>query len=471
MAINESLRTGIAIDPTVTADLADGSSFSSSAACTGQPVAGAAGSVVAAIPSFSSAIAIVGWSERRSPPNCWSRIDARPSSRKEMKGTFMQRKPGMFGRVLASRGVKAATLASVVVLTAVGCAASTPHSSSSSTPHADAPAPATVTIATPTPPGTPSGIPIWIGEKNGYFADENLTVKIVPFPGQPAEAVAAVSAGQADLVISSPDALIVPTAKGTDLGLKWVFTPYQAPSFVIAVKAGSDIKSMKDLQGKKVAMPSAGAPFETFMDANIRGDGGDPSGVTVVSIATDAGLQALSQGTVDAVVANIGDLALADATAGYKTTQLPLALSVEKWIGPGFMMRSNATKVQRDADARYLRAYLKSALFARENPEAAVKMSWELYPQSKPTSVSESVALRSSVASLEATTKTFLPGAKGVWGGISASRWKAYVATLGFASEIPAPSVLYDNSLLPTINNFDAATVKADAATFGTKKK
>ena len=357
----------------------------------------------------------------------------------------------------------AVAVAAALLLSTVGCTLDTSASTAGGQDSSGAGSTDHITIATPTPAGAPAGVPVWIGKDNGYFADENLSVDVVSFPGQPANAVAAVVAGKADLVISAPDALIVPTANGQDLGLKWIFTPYQAPTFAIAVSPDSPIRNAADLAGKRVAMPSTGVPFQTFLNANISGEGGDPSGVKIITAPAAASLQALQRGDVDAVVSNPNDLAQTEAVAGIHTTTLPLAPAVAKDFGAGFLMRADSTPAQQAVYTKYLRAYLKSALFAKANPAAAVKMNWDIYPAAKPTDQSEDQATAAAQASLQATVNLFVPATNGTWGYIAPSRWAAHIADLGLTSKIADPSVLYDNSMLDKIADFDPAQVKADA--------
>ncbi|MCC2031245.1 ABC transporter substrate-binding protein [Microbacterium allomyrinae] len=362
-----------------------------------------------------------------------------------------------------TRAVTATLLTGALLAMAAGCAASAPASDSTSATDG-APAPAHITIATPTPAGTPAGVPIWIGEMNGYFAEENLTVEVVTFPGQPANAIATVIAGQADLVISAPDALIVPTANQGEQGLTWIFTPYQAPTFAIAVLDDSDIEDAADLEGKTVAMPSTGAPFETFLAANISGEGGDPSSVQIVAVAGAAAVEQLRSGGVDAIVMNPGDIAQAAVATGTELRMLPLSDNVAEDFGAGFLMRTDSTDEEKDVYARYLRAYLKSATFAQANPEAALAMNFELYPEAKP---SDETGQAAALANLEATLELFVPADNGQWGYISPDRWDAHIAALGLSEKIPDSSILYDNSLLDAIGDFDQATVEQEAADFG----
>lgn len=234
-----------------------------------------------------------------------------------------------------------AVAAAGALLLTTACAAQT-GTAPATTATGDA-KPASLTIAVPFAAGAPGGMPLWLGDKLGYFKEENLTVKFVNFPGKPAEAVGLVVAGQADLTITAPDTIIVPTAKGDNQGLKWIFTPYQRPSFAIAVPEDSDITSAKDLAGKNIGMPSQGPPFETFMAANIKADGGEATGTKVTVLPVSPAMESLRKGDVGAYIANRAELKLAAELTGTKVRVLEMPDSVEQGLAAGVMMRADST--------------------------------------------------------------------------------------------------------------------------------
>ncbi len=321
-----------------------------------------------------------------------------------------------------------------------------------------------ITVAMPFAQGAPSGAPLWLGEGFGYFEDEGLDVEIVALPGKPAEAFGLVVAGKADIAISQPDALVYPMAQGKDQGLSWIFTPYQKPVFGIAVGKSSNISSPKLLENKTVAMATLGAPFETFMKANVKADGGDPSTIDSVTIGSGAAaMEALGKGDIDAYVGNQGDIAIASLVTGKETKILPFPSEVEEGFAAGFVMRKDTDKAKRDAIARYIRAVVKSAIFAQENPDKAVKTNWDLYPASKPTDKSEEQALKEAKVSLGITVNNYSPASDGRWGYISEERWQKFVDNNGLTAKIPDVKKLYDYSLLEEINKFDENEVRKQA--------
>ncbi|MFC0560582.1 ABC transporter substrate-binding protein [Halalkalibacter alkalisediminis] len=298
----------------------------------------------------------------------------------------------------------------------------------------------------------------------GYYEEEGLDVEVVALPGRPAETTGLVVAGQADLTIAQPDAHIYPIAEGNDQGLIWTFTPYQGPVFGIVVDESSEITEASQLENKTVAMTALGPPFESFMNANVIETGGDPSTIDTVAIGSNpAAMEALRSGGIEAIVGNRSEMALASQVTGTQTRLLPLPPEVADGLAAGFIIRKDSDQTEREAIARYIRAVVKSAIFAQENPDKAVQLSWELYPASKPTDKPEEQALEEAKVSLAETVDQYRPSSDGVWGYISEERWQKFLESNGFSDKIPDVTTLYDYSLLDLINSFDEEEVREQA--------
>lgn len=350
-----------------------------------------------------------------------------------------------------------------LVISACGQEESTETATDASQGSSDHP---NVIVTLPFGPGSPGAIPYVIGESLGFYEEEGIDVQVEFMTGRPAEVVGLVAAGQADLGISQPDALVYPLAEGNDQGLVWVFTPYQAPVFGIAVEETSDIRSAKQLENTTVGMTSLGAPFETFMQFNVTADGGDPSTIEAVAVSGSAAMEALKRGEVDAVVGNNAEMKLWAASTGTEIKVLPLPPEVEQDFAAGFVIRDSASEEEREKSAKYLRAALKSAIFAQENPEEAVRLNWELYPSTKPSDIPEEQAMEEAKTVLLETVNQFVPSEEEGWGYISEERWQAYVENQGLSEEISDVTVLYDYSLLKLINNFDEEEVREFARNY-----
>lgn len=323
-----------------------------------------------------------------------------------------------------------------------------------------------LTVAVPFGGGSPSAIPVWLGEELGYFEEEGIEIELVSLEGRPAETVGLVSAGQADIVISSADTLLMPTAQGDDPGLKYLYTAYQQPTQAVAVLEDSEIQRFSDLAEGQVGMPSQGAPYETILRANINGDGGDDSGISSVSVSGAGALESLNRGDITAYSANRGEIELASLATDIDVRYLDYADGLDTLLAAGIMVRADSTDEEMETYTKFLRSYAKSGIFAQENPEAAVRANWEKYPASRTSGMEEDEALEEAVTVLKATVDQFEPTEDGVWGYTAPERWEKQMEYLGIEGDIEDVTELYDNSLIDEVNNFETNEVLELAAQY-----
>src|SRR5690606_16511094 len=117
----------------------------------------------------------------------------------------------------------------------------------------------------------------------------------------------------------------------------------------------------------------------------------------------------------------------------------------------------------------YLRALSKSIVFAEENPEATVRIFWDIAPDSKPTGVSEDEALAQAVSVLQSRLQNILPADSesdtryGAWQ--SPEQWTAYAEFLGLSDGLEVES-LYTTDLLDAANDFDVDAVREFARSY-----
>ena len=113
-------------------------------------------------------------------------------------------------------------------------------------------------------------------------------------------------------------------------------------------------------------------------------------------------------------------------------------------------------------------------MFAIANPEAAIRILWEIYPQTKATGKDEATALRDDLITLEARAANWRyeqVGAKR-WGDNVATNYQAYLDWLlaqGIIKDKTDANDLVTNDLLDEINNFDDKAVIAEAKAYKAK--
>ena len=113
---------------------------------------------------------------------------------------------------------------------------------------------------------------------------------------------------------------------------------------------------------------------------------------------------------------------------------------------------------------RIARTIARSTVFARSNPEAAIKEHWAEYPESK-ANVDETAEMALQLKITQARLAAMAP-VDGLWGGTGDSQVaeRIRLAAIGGADTSGmTPSDVWDGSLLEAINNFDTAAVESDA--------
>jgi NitT/TauT family transport system substrate-binding protein len=143
---------------------------------------------------------------------------------------------------------------------------------------------------------------------------------------------------------------------------------------------------------------------------------------------------------------------------------------ISRFPGNGFFALEETVRKDRAQAISLTKGYAMGTVFALANPEAAVKILYEVYPHTKPTGKSETDALRDDVKTLLARAVHWKLEAGGVkrWGESSVKDFDAYEDFLlrwkVIKAKVPATD-LVTNDLIDDINRFDAARVVAEART------
>lgn len=296
----------------------------------------------------------------------------------------------------------------------------------------------------------------------GYWKDEKLDVDIATFDGSNAT-ITAVQAEQADVTNTGTAGLAAAAEKGSDL---IAYYPMSTTNIYFpAAPENSPIKTIQDFAGKTVGIQSLESTSYQYLRGILADEGVDPDGVEYVPVGTGAEVTAaLDNGSIDTYQGS--DTLYAQLkTAGVTMRRIPSEAS----DGMKFVtaMVASAAKIEAHPDT-YIgiaRGIAKARAFAEANPEAAVRLHWQAYPDSKPRNVSEDEAMATAVQGLEDRLK-----AENLVDGIGtdltdddiANTVEVYVGGGIIKQELPADK-LYDDQFVKQINDFDAAAIQRQA--------
>ena len=204
-------------------------------------------------------------------------------------------------RSARTRLVALAAVAASTAALASGCGASAGASSDGTT------------IRYQMTPGLVS--PLELADALGYLP--GIKLKNIGMVAGGPQALQALATGQVDIAGAYVGAAANQIANGTPIKAVIAYYGSNAKSYSeIAVKAGSSIRTAKDLIGKKVAMNTLGAQAEALLDLWLQKNGlsdDEIKKVTLVPIAGIGGEEALAKGQVDAAFLGFAQLAQARA--------------------------------------------------------------------------------------------------------------------------------------------------------------
>jgi len=144
-------------------------------------------------------------------------------------------------------------------------------------------------------------LPLTVAERLGYFKDAGLTVEISDFGGG-AKSLQALIGGSADVVTGAYDHTIQMQAKGQPI--IGVAQLGRYPGIVLAtVKKNGDIKSIKDLKGKKIGVTAPGSSTNFMINYLLAKEGMKPEDVSIIGVGGGpSAVAAVKRGDIDAIV-------------------------------------------------------------------------------------------------------------------------------------------------------------------------
>ena len=217
--------------------------------------------------------------------------------------------------------------------------------------------------------------PIIIAEENGYFAEVDLEVEVVP-PADPSLPPRLVAAGQAELAVSYQPQLHLQIHEG--LPLIRVGTLVATPLNCLLVLEDGPIATPADLKGKKIGFSVAGVE-EAILTAILGKYGVGFDEVELVNVNFSLS-PSLMSGQVDAVIG---------AYRNFELNQMDIegrrgrCFYIEEEGVPSYdelIYVANPDVMDKDVIARFLAATEKATQFIVNNPDEA----WEIFSGTAP---------------------------------------------------------------------------------------
>jgi ABC-type nitrate/sulfonate/bicarbonate transport system substrate-binding protein len=284
---------------------------------------------------------------------------------------------------------------------------------------------------------------IYVAQEKGYFARQHITLKIIPYANTPAETL--IESGNTDLGISYPPDVIINRARG--LSYRAVAALAQQNTTGLAVLASSGYTRPAQLDGKLYGGFGI-ASDQAIVTAILKGDGVARPSFKQVVLNTDA-YDALAKDRIQytAVFGGIDDVTA--RLQGVKLRVFPY----RRYLGsagnyPNVVFVASDSTISKRAGA--LRGALKALAQGYEYSARHPAEAEKILIATNRTALGKSA--RIVTATGNATAPTFV-NAAGRWGPLTAGDFTGLEKILAVGGllkgNVPAPSDLFTNSLLP----------------------
>ena len=215
--------------------------------------------------------------------------------------------------------------------------------------------------------------PIYLGLERGFFKNHNIDLELKQAEGG-AAIVPAVVSGEYQFGFSNVVSLLL--AQSQTLPIKAVSngcnsTGVEDKDFAgLFVRADSDIKRPKDLEGKNVAANTLSNIVDTSVRASVRKDGGDATKVDFTALPFPDQPAALQNGQVDAifVVEPFQQAAIAQGARKIASSYVDVAKNLAVAL---YFTSTDLEEQNPDLVKRFDQAMQESLSYANNNPGEA----------------------------------------------------------------------------------------------------
>lgn len=314
--------------------------------------------------------------------------------------------------------------------------------------------------------------PMAVAQGMGYFEDEGLDVEIV-ITGDSVPAVQGVTSGQFLIGSTSPEPVFQAQSKGGAEGNLTLFYNYiRKATGSIAVLEDSPIQSLEDFDGAVIGQASLGISNMQLSNGILSTVGlEDEVDFTNLAVGTGAqALQALETGQADAL--SLWDTEYAAMEARGAKLRFFTVPEVQQLFSTSYFATPESIADKGDTLAAFGRAMAKATVFASVNPEAALRIMYDLYPETRVAGNSVEQQLEIDLTALNVRLKLLTdgdPAANGTFGQYDPAAvqgWLDFAAGTGIVDTQMKADDVYTNTFVEKINDFDVAAVEEQARTW-----
>jgi NitT/TauT family transport system substrate-binding protein len=282
-----------------------------------------------------------------------------------------------------------------------------------------------------------------VAKDKGYYDEVGLNVDMGP--GRGSGSTAQLIASKASMFGFS-DGYVVGNSVAKGMNIVTVAAIYRRNPTAVVVLKESDIKTLKDLEGKSIAIPTGATQFQQW-PAVVKGCNLDGSKISVTNIDPAGSVPALVTGKVQAIAGYAqGYVPGVEIRAKKEARVFMYADCGVNAVSNGIIVHRDMLKENPDLIRAFVRASLRGFLYARQHPDEAVAITKKF---------SEAVVPEIARRELEMSWNTWVtPNTAGKPLGWSSDKdWESTVNVLKQYGGVTTPlqaSALYTNDFVPS---------------------
>lgn len=219
-------------------------------------------------------------------------------------------------------------------------------------------------------------VPFYYGKERGFYSAEGIDLTINEGRGS-ANTVQVVAAGSDTFGLADSSSVILTAAKGADV--KSVMSLLNTTGFSVVSLAEANIKTPKDLEGKKVAV-TPGDPLGQLLQAVCKANNVDCAKIGMIQVDPAAKVVTVLEKKADALLGGADDQYFLIKYKGGN----PAAMKYADWganiVGMTILTTGDTIKKNPDLVKRFVRATQKSWEESKKNPGAAVDAAMKAKP-------------------------------------------------------------------------------------------
>lgn len=227
-----------------------------------------------------------------------------------------------------------------------------------------------VVFGVPVTPPNVVHIPPYIAKDMGFFAEQGIDVELVTFEGG-TQTLRGSVAGGLDITGTSSDPAIIAAARGA--GTKVLGSYSHRLSQSMAVQG--NIKSCKDLKGRKIGIQEVGAFNEVMSRAVLASCGLTPKDVQYIPVTTKGRVAGLLSGQIDTAILHVDQALVAKKKKPDLNILVNLWEPLPKWLYAVYIAPQSEINKNRQLYVDIMAALIKANRFIYHNKSKTVEIA------------------------------------------------------------------------------------------------